>query len=106
MCIRSFIRGSAALGKSFGLAVLIPEREKYKTMLNLVQAIEGKLSIHAERRRLCLMLWRLLAEGLADVAIFLSALTRALLVSASRSNDNLARVRCCITGTHAGAYHT
>lgn len=43
MCIRSFIRGSAALGKSFGLAVLIPGREKYKTMLNLVQAIEGKL---------------------------------------------------------------
>lgn len=41
MCIRSFIRGSAALGKSFGLAVLIPGREKYKTMLNLVQAIEG-----------------------------------------------------------------
>lgn len=41
MCIRPFIRGSAALGKSFGLAVLIPGREKYKTRLNLVQAIEG-----------------------------------------------------------------
>lgn len=107
MCIRPFIRGSAALGKSFGLAVLIPEREKYKTMLNLVQAIEGKLPIQAERRRLCLMMMRLLEEGLlADVAISLSALTPALLVSASRSNDNLARVRCCITETHAGAYHT
>lgn len=70
------------------------EREKYKTMLNLVQAIEGKLPIHAERRRLCLMMLRLLAEGLADVTISLTALTRALLVSASRSNDNLARVRC------------
>lgn len=75
------------------------EREKYKTMLNLVQAIEGKLLIHAERRRLCLMMLRLLEEGLlADVAISLSALTPALLVSASRSNDNLARVRCCIHG--------
>lgn len=75
-------------------------------MLNLVQAIEGKLPIHAEGRRLCLMMLRLLEEGLlADVAISLSALTPALLVSASRSNDNLARVRCCITGTHAGAYH-
>lgn len=63
-------------------------------MLNLVQAIEGKLPIHAERRRLCLMMLRLLAEGLADVTISLTALTRALLVSASRSNDNLARVRC------------
>lgn len=82
------------------------EREKYKTMLNLVQAIEGKLPIHAERRRLCLMMLRLLAEGLADVAISLSALTPALLVSVPRSNDNLARVPCCITGTHAGAYHT
>lgn len=68
-------------------------------MLNLVQAIEGKLLIHAERRRLCLMMLRLLEEGLlADVAISLSALTPALLVSASRSNDNLARVRCCIHG--------
>lgn len=83
------------------------ERDEYKTMLNLVQAIKGKLPIHAERRRLCLMMLRLLEEGLlVDVAISQSALTPALLVSASRSNDNLARVRCCITGTHAGAYHT
>lgn len=76
-------------------------------MLNLVQATEGKLPIPAERRRLCLMMLHLLEEGLlADVAISPSALTPALLVSASRSNDNLARGRCCITGTHAGAYHT
>lgn len=80
---------------------------KVQPMLNLVQAIEGKLPIHAERRRLCLMMLRLLEEGLlADVAISQSALTPALLVSASRSNDNLARVRCCIMETHVGAYHT
>lgn len=69
---------SRSTRQSSGLAVLISGREKCKTMLNLVQAIEGKLLIHAERRRLCLMMMRLLEEGLlADVAISLSALTPA-----------------------------